>query len=100
MKPLIFHSQARAELDEAIAYYEERKSGLGLALLAAVERATGTIRRHPQLGAPYKATHFRSYLLQRFPYVIFYTELEDAIWIVAIAHGRRQPGYWLRRRKE
>lgn len=98
MKPVIFHSQARVELDQAIAFYEEQQPGLGLDLQTAVERAVGTIQQHPQLGPHYKATEFRHYPLRRFPYVIFYAELKEAIWIVAIAHGKRRPAHWSRRR--
>ena len=32
------------------------------------------------------------------PYVIFYSELADRIEVLAIAHGAREPGYWLKRR--
>lgn len=38
VKPLIIHSEARAELDSAIAYYEERKVGFGLDFLPEVEQ--------------------------------------------------------------
>jgi len=100
VKPVIIHSQARVELDEAIAFYERQRVGLGLDLQRAVERAIGRIQQHPQLGAPYKATEFRYYVLRRFPYIIFYAELEEAIWIVAVAHGKRRPDYWRRRRVE
>ena len=62
-------------MDEAIAFYEHQKAGLGLDLQTAVERAIGRIQQNPQLGAPYKATEFRHYVVRRFPYIIFYTEL-------------------------
>jgi toxin ParE1/3/4 len=100
VKPVIIHSQARAELDEAMAFYEHQKAGLGLDLQTAIERAIGRIQQNPQLGAPYKATEFRYYVVRRFPYIIFYAELEEAIWIIAVAHGRRRPDYWRRRRME
>jgi toxin ParE1/3/4 len=32
-----------------------------------------------------------------FPYAVRYTIEADYILIVAIAHGKRQPGYWLHR---
>ncbi len=100
MKPIIIHGKARAELDEAIAYYEQQKAGLGLALQSAIEQAIGRIQQNPQIGAPYKTTEFRHYVVQRFPYVVFYAELEEPIWIVAIAHGKRRPDYWRRRKIE
>ena len=100
MKPLIIHSEARAELDSAIAYYEERKVGFGLDFLSEVEQYLGKIQQNPNLGALYKASGLRRYVMQRFPFLIFYAELEEFIWIVAIAHGKRRPDYWRRRQIE
>lgn len=100
MKPVIIHSYARTELDNAITFYEQQKPGLGLDLQSAVERAIERIQQSPQLGAHYKATKIRYYLVRRFPYIIFYAELEEAIWVIAVAHGKRRPNYWRRRRVE
>lgn len=97
MKPVIFHEEAKAELGEAVAYYEQQRTGLGLDLLSAVEEGVLRIQQNPQWGAPYKDTTLRHVLVRRFPYVIFYTERSDFIWIVAVAHGRRRPDYWRRR---
>jgi toxin ParE1/3/4 len=36
----------------------------------------------------------------RFPYLIFYTELEEVIWVIAIGHGKRKPNYWKERNIE
>jgi hypothetical protein len=36
----------------------------------------------------------RRYNLDQFPYYIAYVDMADHVWIVAIAHGRRGPGYW------
>ena len=100
MKPLIIHSEAITELDSAIAYYEKRKVGLGLDFLSEVEQYLGKIQQNPNLGALYKASGLRRYVMQRFPFLIFYAELEEFIWIVAIAHGKRRPDYWRRRQIE
>jgi toxin ParE1/3/4 len=89
---------ASAELDAAIAYYEQQRTGLGSALQAVVERATRRIQQNPSIGGLYKTTELRHLVLRRFPYNLFYMETEDAIWIVAIAHGRRRPDYWRRRK--
>lgn len=91
MKPILFHCLAREELDEAVAFYEQKKSGLGIDLLTTVERAMGITQQNPQIGASYKTTGFRHFVVQGFPYIIFYRVLTDAIWIVAVAHGKRRP---------
>lgn len=94
MKPVIIHSKAREELDHSIFYYEKQKTGLGLDFLSEVEQALGKIQQNPSLGAIYKATGLRRYVVQRFPFLIFYAEFSEFIWIVAIAHGKRKPNYW------
>jgi toxin ParE1/3/4 len=100
VKPIIIQSEARAELDEAMAYYERQCEGLGLALQGEVEQAVRKIQENPQLGAPYKTAGFRYAIVRRFPYVVYYLELEQAIWVMAIAHGKRRPDYWKRRKPE
>lgn len=100
MKPIIIHSEARAELDQAMGYYEQQKAGLGLDLQAEVERIIGEIQQTPGIGSPYKRTDFRCSLVRRFPYMVYYMELPEVIWIAAIAHGKRRPGYWRKRRVE
>ena len=36
--------------------------------------------------------------LHRFPYSVYYEELEDRIWVAAVGHHSRRPGYWARRK--
>jgi toxin ParE1/3/4 len=81
-------------------YYERRRPGLGLDLHAAVQQAFTRIQASPESGSPYKVTHFRFWVVRRFPYVIYYKDYEDMVWVGAIAHARRRPGYWRRRRRE
>jgi toxin ParE1/3/4 len=42
----------------------------------------------------------RKCFVRRFPYTIFYLELAEQIWIAAVAHQRRRPGYWRNRMPE
>lgn len=98
MKPVVFHAAARAELDEAIGFYESCGRGLGIDLQLKVEEAIEKIRRNPESWPPHKRTGFRKHFLQRFPFIIFYLELPTVIWVSAVAHARRRPDYWERRR--
>ena len=36
----------------------------------------------------------QQYRLKRFPFSIIYLEKADRVWIVAVAHPSRRPGYW------
>jgi toxin ParE1/3/4 len=72
----------------------EQRPGLGPEFREAVLTAIDEIRKNPSLGGPYKRTGFRHFPLQRFPWVLYYRDLDDRIWFVAIAHGSRRPDYW------
>ncbi|HZF02119.1 MAG TPA: type II toxin-antitoxin system RelE/ParE family toxin [Methylomirabilota bacterium] len=100
MKPVNVHSAARRELAEAMAWYDERCAGLGLDLLDEFQKAAAKLKRHPEFCPRYKRTNFRKQKLERFPYLIFFLELPDCVWIAAIAHGAREPDYWKHRKPE
>ncbi len=101
MKPAIFHPLAEAEFREAIAHYEGRREGLGDEFREAVEKAVQRIEKMPKaFGISNEMEGTRKCVLQRFPYTLFFLELEEQIWIAAVAHQRRKPGYWGNRRPE
>ncbi len=89
MKPIDFHPNAAAEARDAADYYEGIRAGLGSDFRAALARIrenaaeSGSIRVCP---------------LHGFPYSVFYEELADRIWVAAVGHDSRRPGYWSRRR--
>ena len=97
MKPVDFHPAAKAELDAAVAYYEGRRPGLGLDLRDEVAAAIGRVQANPHLFPAAAAGKARECPVRRFPYSIFYHESADRIWIAAVAHQKRKPGYWVRR---
>ncbi|HEV2855505.1 MAG TPA: type II toxin-antitoxin system RelE/ParE family toxin [Thermoanaerobaculia bacterium] len=98
MKRVIFHSGAELDLLSAAAYYENQRSGLGRELRQEIEAAVARIRENPRQFAPHTVPDTRRCLVHRFPYTIFFTELEDSLWLIAIAHHKRRPGYWSHRR--
>jgi toxin ParE1/3/4 len=100
VKPVVFHSEAQADLDAALAYFEHQREGLGLELEQEVEAAVARLQQNPKIGTPYKATGFRRQVLKRFPFVIYYADLEECLWIAAIAHGKLRPDYWKKRKPD
>lgn len=54
---------------------------------------------NPEIGSPRsgRLAH-RRFTLTRFPYTIVYRMRETDVYIVAIAHTSRRPGYWKNRR--
>lgn len=96
MEELIYHPEAKAELREAAVYYESCRGGLGREFLAAVEFAVQRVIQFPEA---WRKIHddFRRILVRRFPYGVIYALQGDHIYIVAVMHLKRKPGYWLRR---
>ncbi|MDD5705954.1 MAG: type II toxin-antitoxin system RelE/ParE family toxin [Kiritimatiellae bacterium] len=88
--------EAEQELREAVSYYEERCPGLGLDLESAVRAAVDQIRHFPEQCSP-QPDGTRRYLTRRFPYLIVYLLHDDLLWVLAVAHCSREPGYWISR---
>ena len=93
MTSVTFLHEAEIELWEAVAYYEDKAHGLGLDFENEIERAVQTIADSPERW-PLRSDDTRRYLTQRFPYLIVYSYLDGCIWIIALAHCKRQPEYW------
>ncbi len=96
MKEAIFHPEARAETDSSVEFYDARLDGLGLRFLAAVEKTTERISDGPDAGAPLQGG-YRKRVVSGFPYNIIYRVWEDYVYVVAVAHQHRHPGYWRQR---
>lgn len=97
METLILHPEARTELIETVRYYELAQAGLGLDFRQRVEEAFAEIQIDP-LRWRLRAHGYRRKDLTRFPYYIPYVAIDGRIHILAIAHGARKPGYWIRRK--
>ncbi len=91
-----FHPEAVAEMIEAAQFYETRQPGLGSRFLDAVEFTARQLERQPTLGRVDSAGRRRR-AVKRFPYRLIYREKASDIFILAIAHGSRRPGYWRQR---
>jgi hypothetical protein len=97
MKPIDFHPDAAAEAREAAVHYEGVRAGLGTDSQAELDAALARIRDNPLMYAA-ESGAIRICPLHRFPYSIFYEDMADRVWVAAIGHHHRRPGYWARRR--
>ena len=98
MTPVTLHEAAEAELAEAMRYYEQQRTGLGGEFRREFEAALARVRQNPKTCAVEDESGVRYCPLHRFPYTLVYVELDDRIWIAAVAHQHRRPRYWARRR--
>ena len=98
MITVIFHPLAEQELTDAINYYEQQKTDIGLEYLEAVEQAVNCLIYYPEIGAKIRGS-IRRLILPKFPYSLLYRVLEgEEIRILAVAHHKRKPFYWSRRK--
>jgi len=97
MSPVRLSPEAVAELTQAEEWYQGR-AGLGAEFVRAVRAAAARIASRPR-SFPMPAfvpaeAGVRHCSLERFPYMIYFVELDSEIRILAVAHIRRRPGYW------
>jgi toxin ParE1/3/4 len=99
MKPIVFAPDAHAEFEAAVEWYEAKAAGLGERFVSYVDEVLQLVEETPG-GFPIWNVdpRFRRAVVERFPYLVFYRDLADRIEVVAVAHGAREPGYWLKRR--
>ena len=91
------HPAAVNEARNAYRWYRRRSPQAASRFQAALEAALEQIAQSPDRYPVYlHGTRFR--LLRRFPYIVVYRQLADRLQVVAVAHGRRRPGYWKRRK--
>ena len=80
-------------MESAIEWYGERSERAARRFLGAIDQSVSRIVEHPSQSPNYEFGTRRA-VLHRFPYFIVFRECDSAIEIIAIAHGRRRPGYW------
>ena len=90
------HREAQAEYEADIRYYKKCQPGLQHRFVAAVEEAIARILEHPERWRMIEP-EIRRCLTRTFPYSIIYSVQGDTIFILAVAHGSREPGYWKKR---
>ncbi|MEW6379944.1 MAG: type II toxin-antitoxin system RelE/ParE family toxin [bacterium] len=91
---IIFTELAKAELLDAVAYYELEYEGLGKKFKEEVNASILRINQFPTAWSV-ECGEVRKCLMHKFPYKILYSIEEDHILIIAIAHQHRKPDYWV-----
>ncbi|MFA5016702.1 MAG: type II toxin-antitoxin system RelE/ParE family toxin [Methylobacter sp.] len=92
-----FHPGAEAEHFEAIAFFESRQPGLGVAYLAELEELMANVVHAPHRYRIERKPNIRRIFLKQFPFNVIFRDVEGVVQILAIAHKRRRPDYWLGR---
>lgn len=93
----VFHPAAEAEHLESVAYLESKRPGLGALYLAEFEQVMSLVCESPQRYRVERPPDVRRTGMTQFPYAVLYRESSGVVQVLAVAHHRRRPSYWMGR---
>ena len=93
-----FHPEALFELESAAYFYADCQSGLELRFIDAVHSAIRRACDAPERWRLFEGD-IRRILVHVFPYAVLYSIEKDFLYIIAVMHSSRKPGYWRNRVK-
>jgi hypothetical protein len=98
---LVVLPEAELEVTDAVFWYDDQRLGLGDEFTLEFERVRERIGETPQQWPRiefYEGRHdVRRCFMRRFPYGVVFARRIDEVIVVAVAHMRRPPLYWLER---
>lgn len=91
MKPAIRSRQAGQDIQQALDYYVGIRVQTARQFLDALEQAIAHIQSHPGSGSPRYAhelgiPQLRFWMLDGFPYAVFYIEHHDHLDVIRLPH--------------
>ena len=92
-----FHPAAQEELAAAVKIGDMRAAGLGRELLLETQRVVALLCDLPDVGEPLDE-RYRRFPLRRFPFGLVYRVDGSRLRILALAHRRQRPKYWVSRK--
>ena len=88
-----FHPAAAQEAEEAYDWYAVRNLAAAQGFREELRRAVEAVAASPVTWPRYRS-RARRYVFPRFPFSLVYLLRGDEVEVIAVAHGRRRPGYW------
>jgi plasmid stabilization system protein ParE len=88
-----FHPAAAQEAESAYDWYAARDRSAAHAFRDELAHAVDAVAQNPLMW-PRFGRRTRRYVFPLFPFSLVYRIRDDEVEVVAVAHGRRRPGYW------
>jgi len=82
------------EADIAASYHYRRNPEAARDLMDLLAKLVAEIQEAPQRWPFEKGTKVQRRQMVRFPYTVFYSNTLHEVYIIAVAHTSRRPGYW------
>ena len=94
------HESAQKELEEALQWYENRSTGLGVKFIEAISNKLNEISIHPDRYAK-RIDEFREVSTNIFPYILIYEFLpkEKVVFVSYVFHSKRNPTLKYKRKR-
>ncbi len=92
-----FHPDAFNEHYDSAAFYQSRLPGLGAHYVAEFDAVMEHICTAPNFYPTIAAPDIHKAGLNRFPFHVIYRVMSTQIIVLAVAHQRRRPAYWMGR---
>jgi plasmid stabilization system protein ParE len=99
VKQARFLKPAELEVEEAVAYFDQQRPGLGDRFERDLRATIGLLLDHPHSGKSITKA-VRKFPLRTFRYNVVYVIDGNEVVVVAVAHHKRRPRYWRRRLAE
>jgi len=96
-KNIEFLQGAQVDFDESFDWYARRSARAAIGFSLAVDNAIDSITAGP-VRFPTTYAGGRYCRLKKYPFTVVFRDYSDRLVIVAIAHGKRRPGYWRNRK--
>lgn len=100
MKPLHIVDPAEIEFQDATTWYRDRDPRVAERFVAETPRTLELIEAFPEIGGRVPGVDdedVRQMPIHSFPYQVVFVRLRERLEVVAFAHNRRRPAYFIDR---
>ncbi len=91
------HPEAAEEHKKQVTHYEEIQAGLGKRYHSEFQNVLALVCASPDRSRIVLASDIRRAMFKVFHFDLVYREVDGLVQVLAVAHHRRQPGYWVAR---
>jgi plasmid stabilization system protein ParE len=93
-----FHKFAVEETAAAVDWYRDRSPAAADGFMRELNTLLAQVVSSPAIFARADPGYRRA-VFRHYPFSIVYTERQNQIYVIAVAHAKRRPGYWRNRQK-
>ena len=92
-RSLRYHDAVFDDVADAITFYAAADPAVAKRFRGRLTNAFDAIAARPEMHARFDEGLF-AVLVRGFPYFVLFSLPDDGPFVLAVAHARRQPGYW------